>query len=261
MSSLARPTHESSALQSEEDLERFRIRNAYEIELILSKLAECATVVSMHAHDSPWFMLTTVLYSERERGILLVECGRDEDLNMRIMEAKEVRFDTYLDQVNVRFSCHKVTTTVVSGMLAFQCNFPETLIRLQRREFFRISPPFNQPMVVDLVLPKPVDQSPSVWVKARARGVDISCGGIVFLVEGNFMHLPIGSALREVRIELPKMNDLIADLEVRNLRFMERAGQDGTTRIGCKFARIDSRTTALLQRYINRLQVEGRIET
>ena len=66
--------------------------------------------------------------------------------------------------------------------------------------------------------------------------------------------------MREVVLELPKTARLLADLEVRNVRYSATAGHHGTTRIGCKFSRIDSRSTAILQRYINRIQVERRID-
>jgi c-di-GMP-binding flagellar brake protein YcgR len=247
------------------DLDRYRINSPREIEAILVKLAERATVVSLHIQDSPWFFLTTVITADRPSGMLLFEYGRDDDINMRVLNAREVRFDTYLDNINVRFSAANVKTSVLGGLPVFQCQFPTTLVRLQRREFFRISPPLNQPieLKVPLTMSIPAASTGDTGLQGdmNARGVDISCGGVVFLIEGNHANLPLGKVLRDVVLELPKTARLVADLEVRNVRYSATAGHSGTTRIGCKFSRIDSRALALLQRYINRIQVERRIDS
>ena len=247
------------------DLDRYRINSPLEIQAILVKLAERATVVSLHIQDSPWFFLTTVITADRSSGVLLFEYGRDDDINMRVLNAREVRFDTYLDSINVRFAAGDVKTAVLGGLAVFECPFPSTLVRLQRREFFRISPPLNQPieLKVPLTMSIPAAGTGETGLSGdmNARGVDISCGGVVFLIEGNYANLPIGRIIREVVLELPKTARLVADLEVRNVRYSATAGHHGTTRIGCKFSRIDSRSTAMLQRYINRIQVERRIES
>ncbi len=246
------------------DLDRYRISSALEIEAILVKLAERATVVSLHIQDSPWFFLTTVITAERASGVLLFEYGRDEDINMRVLNAREVRFDSYLDNINVRFSGSNVTTAVLGGMPVFKCALPSSLIRLQRREFFRISPPLNQPIQLKVPLNGSILAAGSgdtgLSGDMNARGVDISCGGVVFLIEGNHANLPVGKIMRDVVVELPNTARLVADLEVRNVLFSVRAGRSGTTRIGCRFSRIDSRALAMLQRYINRIQVEHRID-
>jgi c-di-GMP-binding flagellar brake protein YcgR len=246
------------------DLDRYRINSLLEIEAILLKLAERATVVSVHIQDSPWFYLTTVISAERASGVLLFEYGRDENINMRVLDAREVRFDTYLDNINVRFSASNVTTTMLGGMPVFKSPLPTTLVRLQRREFFRISPPLNQPIELkvplNLSIPSAGTGSTGLSGDMNARGVDISCGGVVFLIEGNHTNLAVGRIMRDVVLELPNTARLVADLEVRNVRFSARAGHSGTTRIGCRFSRIDSRSLAMLQRYINRIQVERRID-
>jgi c-di-GMP-binding flagellar brake protein YcgR len=249
------------------DMERYRIRSAREIESILTRLSERATVVSLHVHNSPWFILTTVLRADYVANLLQFEYGRDEELNARVLGASELRFDTYQDHINIRFVGHRPRSTVVSGAAAFECDFPETLLRLQRREFFRIAPPLNQPITIKVPLCATPLRAPGEGavvrgvprvVQMHARGIDISCGGVVFLVEGNFMHTPVGAILDQAELELTGFGTLKLDLEVRNLRFVELAGQHGTTRMGCRFARIDSRAAALLQRYINRLQVDRR---
>jgi c-di-GMP-binding flagellar brake protein YcgR len=250
------------------DLEHFRIRSAREMEAILSRLAERATVVSLHVHNSPWFMLTTVVRADYAANLLQFEYGRDEELNARVLQSTELRFDTYQDQINVRFIGRRVRETMVLDTPLFECDFPDTLLRLQRREFFRIAPPLNQPITIRLPLSANTRRDPAAGasfasdtqvVEMHARGIDISCGGVVFLVEGNFMHTPVGSVLFGAELELAGTATLKLDLEVRNLRFVEMAGHRGTTRIGCRFSRIDSRASAQLQRYINRLQIERRV--
>ena len=125
---------------------------------------------------------------------------------------------------------------------------PETLFRLQRREYYRVPTSTLNPL--KCFVPQPDGSELLVNV------ADISCGGVGLVDPRNTFAPEVGTILGGCRIELPEYGNLHCDLQVRNT-FMQRQNDGNQVRrIGCAFIALPVDKNALIQRYIHRVQVE-----
>jgi len=239
----------SRAFDFEED-DRYTVAARAERVAILNRLCNDATLLSVHPDGGADFILTTLVMVDAEQGILVFEAGRNTATNERLERATRITFVTDLDGIRVQFKSSAAIPVIYGPDPAFQIDIPNAIVRRQRREYFRIAPPLNRPILAQVML--------SETLSLPARGVDISCGGIVLLVEGKLGEVEVGQVLPEVSITLPGIGTLKTGLEVRNKSVSGRAGRDGTTRIGCRFIGLSQANSARIQRYINHLEVERR---
>jgi c-di-GMP-binding flagellar brake protein YcgR len=242
----------SRAFEFEED-DRYTVAARAERVAILNRLCNDATLLSVHPDGGADFILTTLVMVDAEQGILVFEAGRNTVTNDRLERAVRITFVTELDGIRVQFKSGAALPVLYGPDPAFQIDIPNSIVRRQRREYFRIAPPLNRPILVQVKL----SESPETPT-LPARGVDISCGGIVLLVEGELGEIEVGQVLPEVSITLPGIATLKTGLEVRNKSVSGRAGRDGTTRVGCRFIGLSQANSARIQRYINHLEVERR---
>ena len=248
------PPHSPLAELEQDD--RFRIFAFNELVQLLTQLCEKQVLIRITPQGSTEPLLSALLEVDHVHGTIVFDGGRDPAINRRLESAQELDIVTDLDRVRVHFQVSNPKPVLVEGRAAFEVSFPESIMRLQRREFFRIAPPMNRPILVRLHSRMGADGSVT-----SARGVDISIGGMVMLIDGPVAGLAIGQVLPKTSITLPEIATIESGLEVRNLQFLERSGRTGTTRVGCRFVGLNQANTARVQRYINRLEVELRRRT
>ena len=242
----------SRPFELEED-DRYTVAARAERIAILNRLCSDATLLSVYPDGGADFILTTLLLVDTEGGTLVFEAGRNTATNDRLERAERITFVTEVEGIRVQFKSAAARAVLYGQDPAFQVDIPTSIVRRQRREYFRIAPPVNKPIGVQITL--------SVMAQTTtlpARGVDISCGGIVLLVEGALCALGLGQILPEVTITLPGIATLKTGLEVRNKSATGRPGRQGTARIGCRFVGLSQANSARIQRYINHLEVERR---
>ncbi len=59
-------------------------------------------------------------------------------MNRRITESKLATFVTFLDQIKVQFNALRIEMTSFGGKPALRARLPDSLMRLQRRNFYRV---------------------------------------------------------------------------------------------------------------------------
>ncbi|MGA2549965.1 MAG: flagellar brake protein [Burkholderiaceae bacterium] len=246
----------SSSPESERD-ERFRVASRAERISILNRLCEKRSLVRIHAEGGAETLISALLFVDAENGQITVDGGRDEQVNERLAEAECLTAITDLEGVRVQFQLQGVRLAEYEDGAAFEATLPASMLRFQRREFFRIAPPPNRPIVVLVRSGANGPLTPPI----TARSVDISCGGMVLLIEGEMRGLESGQLLSRTSITLPDVGSIETALEVRNFTYQRDMGPKGTTRIGCRFVGLDLGDSARIQRYINRLEVERRRRT
>jgi c-di-GMP-binding flagellar brake protein YcgR len=88
--------------------------------------------------------------------------------------AKQLLLTAAIDKVKVQFTLGKLSETQHAGLPAFSAALPDKLLRLQRRECFRLSTPITKP-VKCIAMIKRADGSTFLL---EASLLDISGGGI-----------------------------------------------------------------------------------
>ena len=179
------------------------------------------------------------------------DCSIDNEQNKRIVAAKRLAFETTLDKIRILFSADSAVATTYKGGRAFIIALPVSLIRLQRREFYRMPTPVSHP--VRAVIPIPFEQGGGSAIVPLA---DISCGGIAILDNKLVLGNTIGQKYVDCKLDLPDIGMVSTGLRVRNSIEMTLLNHKTNRRLGCEFIDISRGNLAMVQRYITKLERE-----
>jgi c-di-GMP-binding flagellar brake protein YcgR len=158
-----------------------------------------------------------------------------------------------LEHIRVLFFAEKVEACQYKGIAAFGIAIPDTLIRLQRREYFRVPTPAAAPLRCTFPLIGPDGSPVAKHVVLGSR--NISNGGIAIIDDGGHLDDTAGLVYRHCTVDFPG-SPVTVSLEVRNSQPIPLAdGRQGRL-IGCRFVDMSSAMLALFQRYILKLERE-----
>lgn len=234
------------------DPERYRVDSRMEILRVLGDLARGLQLVTAYFNEGNDFILTSILHLDEAHDRLVLDYGPDEDLNQRLLRAERLLFVTRHHQVRVQFTSESIQKATYQGTPAFVIPLPTSIIRVQRREYFRLATPIGRHLNLSMTAPDGRTIS--------AHIVDISVGGVAIIEppEGRQCGWEAGSIVPGCRIELPEEGVIHADIEIRNRYPVD--SRDGTPRyrVGCRLLGLDSRSNAAILRYIHRVELERR---
>jgi c-di-GMP-binding flagellar brake protein YcgR len=162
-----------------------------------------------------------------------------------------VTCETYLDKIRILFSLGSVRDIAYEGSAALVADIPASLIRLQRREFYRMPTPVTNPVPALVPLPFELGGGNATFPLA-----DISCGGVALLDSKMMLNSTVGQIFTGCRIDLPDIGTVTTSLQVRNSLDVTMLNNKTSRRIGCMFMDISRGNMAAVQRYITRLERE-----
>src|ERR1035437_3197653 len=128
-------------LEQSDNYSQFLLYSKSEILAVLRTLIQKGAMITVHFDQGHSFLLTSMLALSADNGEFILDIGSNEEMNQRALLAKKLIFTTLIDKVKIQFSLNKLSQTQNDGRLAFVGAVPERLLRLQRREFFRLSTP------------------------------------------------------------------------------------------------------------------------
>jgi len=227
--------------------EEHRIATPKAIASILHAVAEHGNNVALYYGDMQHSMLTLLL-NANSSGVWM-EQSQTESVNRGILASKKVIFVSSDQQVKVQFSAGHVKEVTYQGDPAFFLPLPESIYRLQRREYFRLPAPPN----FICVIPTDLDATPLY----EAHIVDISGGGIGLDCVEDDPLLTIGRTFTNCKINLPEIGIITVSITVKNqVTVGTRPNRVVRKRAGCEFNNLSNATSNQLQRYISNLQRE-----
>src|SRR5690606_29709727 len=110
-------------------------------------------------------------------GTMLLDCARTATLNDRVLSAKKLSFETMLDNIRILFSSADAHRCEYEDLPAFSVPLPAHLIRLQRREFYRVPTPVTTPVLCTVPVKKENDEI----VQVVTSLYNISGGGVAIV--------------------------------------------------------------------------------
>lgn len=136
-----------------------------------------------------------------------------------------------------------------AGTPAFYMTLPEKMLRLQRRDYFRL--PIPPEVALKCVIP--VDAT-SAALATDVTIMDISVGGVALVCKENSVRLEEGETYPDCRIDLPGIGTLKVTIQVRNTFEITNRHGVVTKHAGCEFMNLNGQMSMLLQRYIAQMQ-------
>lgn len=233
-------------LSSEKD-EQYRITSAREIEFILQNIAKHHSSIALYFSEENDYVLTRLLGVDGSG--LWMEQHPTSVENKSLLASQKLIFVSSHQQVKVQFASGQAQATFYQGQPALFLPLPSDLYRLQRREYFRLITPVNDPLVCVIPSDAEMPHEPH-----EVTIMDISGGGVGLTCTEQDIELIPGKNYEHCHIDLRDIGDFEATIEVRNLAVISTP--DGVTirRAGCEFKNLDGSSTILLQRYVTAMQ-------
>jgi len=217
---------------------------------VLAGLAEQREPFTVQFQHGQEHFNTMLLATPPENGKLIFDCSGSQEINRRLLAADHIVFHGRPGGIQVQFSTGRVTEIIYAGARAFSVGLPKFVLRLQRRESFRIATPVSRPLVFRSLL--------SGGQRLELATHDISCAGIGLTASMLPDALATGLNLNECAFALPEeKKDFLVSCTLRHITEQEtRAGQQW--RIGLQFATLPVSEETRIQRYIARVEHERR---
>lgn len=232
------------------ELERFTVYSQIEIAATLRRLRDEGTLVTAYFDDDPGFLVTVVLDVNANFEEVVFDHGADAVAQRRLLASKHIVFVGFLEHIKVQFIARVAEATQHEERPAFRIRFPESLVRLQRRDFFRVRPPMSKPAKCLVPYGEEGKQYESL------RVLDLSVGGMAVMTYPEKFELPVGTLIENCYLDLPGVGNISISLTVRHVDPVPK--DENARRCGCEFAEMAPSARVMLQRYINQIDAENR---
>lgn len=232
---------------SDEEIERCTLRNRREIVFQLRSLIKRGDRVSVVFQEGRQSFLTVLIDVSEENDQLYFDIGGSIETNQAFLRADRSTFSTNVDGIHIQFSVKACQEMMVYGERVFAVSLPKNMLRLQRREFFRLQLPTSKPYTC---------RTHRGTAREEALPLhDISVGGIGILSVQplNYEQMEV---LESCWIDLRESGMLNVALEVRYVNAVESRTGKPLWHMGCKFVKLSPANETLIQRFMARIEAE-----
>lgn len=245
------------------ELERFMVYARVEIISMLRQLGEQGVLTTVYYDRHAGFAVTALLAVNPDFEEVIFDVPSDQLAQRRLLAAEELVFVTFLDQIKVQFRARKAEATLHDGKPAFRVRLPPEVLRLQRRDFFRVKTPIGKPALC--LVPYADEAEPKAEGDANANGaktyekltlLDISIGGMALMSYPDKFALPLGKTIEGCYLDLPGIGQVTVNLKIKHIDQVPR--DEKARRVGCEFVQLAPQARMMLQRYVNKLDAEQR---
>ena len=245
------PAQGSAASQTpaDSDNSQYTVSSRLEIAKILSAIMRQNALITASPGEGSFF-LTSILSIDQDNDTLLLDCGRQQTQIEQVLQKQQLLCSTALDKVKIEFACDRITTVGSGAEMAFRMPLPRKMLRLQRREYFRVPIPLTSK--IQCVI-SPLQPNPALPAKIELAVHDISSGGIAVITPATLFTPELGTEYNVV-IGLPGTPGVRARVQARNAFMITLPNGKVTQRSGFAFVDPSENVLALIQRYIMNLE-------
>lgn len=226
----------------------YTLRHTGEIVAILERLRRERTLTTVEFGDGH-AIVSSLLELRRDAGTMIFDIASDAEQNRRLFASQRLSFVTELDNIHITFETAAPSLVACSDGPAAAAGLPTALVRLQRREWFRVSLPL-EPAIRCTVLDRHGNASP-------ARAVDLSCGGAGLVVDERGDALGEPGTKHELILSLPEVGRIAIDARLSSVQETPalQAGASSRLRVGFRFESVPPKLANQIQRYVNRVEL------
>ena len=205
--------------------ERIR-RTPLEIEHILRILESRNVPITAHLHAGELLFKSRLYVVDPVAACTVIESSADEAANAALLSRPRCTFFASPIGGHVEFVAADPQKVEHEGKPAIRLKFPDVLADRQRREYDRAS--------VAEQIPLQCLADAGGVLSFKGGLVDISVGGLGFLIYHPSITLEPGTVLKGCRIGSDDESPLVLDLEVRYSEMVELADGTRAERSGCR---------------------------
>lgn len=221
-----------------------RLTSAVEIQHLIELMIDEGVHVTLSNEDGAHYTTTLWAAHPDRDTISLGAQRRDPDLE-RLLSSHEVMAEASIDNIKLQFGVDNLVK-VQGDLPALNARYPEEIIRLQRRSFFRVRPLRSAAPVARLHHPAIPD------MQLCLRIVDISLGGVALALPADVPMFPAGIRMSGCHLQLDSTASIQVDLHIHHISVLQ--SDTGDSKLGCEIIGLKSDDESTLLAYINHTQ-------
>jgi c-di-GMP-binding flagellar brake protein YcgR len=237
-----------------EDLEQYLVRGFPSIRQLLQEIINARSLLSVHLLPGGLSFLSTIVTLSEDERWLFIDASQNEVIHRHSLEAERMLCITQLNKVRIQFRIGSVTEVPFNGHPALAAPIPDEILRLQRRDAFRLQVPLSHKLIC--VLPVQEHSRNGHKKILEAPVVDISAGGLSMEVPTVKTPPGVGDKINGCHLRLPGDIFIGISLEIRNHGRRIRADGKEVLRLGCSFIGLPAQSESQIQRYIYQAERE-----
>jgi len=234
---------------TEEEIERCTISGRQEIIFQLRELIRNGERVSITFDEGRQGFLTILIDVSEADGYLYFDIGGSAEINSAFLRAKRCTFTSVVGGIRIQFATRQAEEMQFNDEQVFAVRLPKTLLRLQRRELFRVQLPASKPFICRM------RRGLQNELALQLRDISVGGIGILSVEKPDFEPLEI---LENCSIDLRDSGVLAVTLEVRHIHSKENRVGRQLWHTGYEFVDLSGVNEALIQRLMVRLEAERR---
>lgn len=246
------PTAPRFELENSDGYSQYLLHSKTEILFLMRALIQKGAMITVYFDHGKSFLLTSMLAVSSDNSRLYFDFGSSSEMNQRALQADRLMFTTALDKVKIQFSLNRLEKSDLEGKPAFRSDLPETVLRLQRREYYRLETPIADPLKCLI----PTMQADGSAKMLEATILDISGGGIGIATSAQSKEFANGATFVNCKTNLPDEGELVVTLAVRNSFMVTTKTGANYLRVGFEFVNLPGTRLSMIQRYITRIERE-----
>ena len=229
------------------DYDKFAVHSPFEISAVLRSAVNRRMSMAMRTGQRLFRAGANLLEVTPDHEYAVFEMPPDKELAARIHAAEEFAFATRIDNVDVKFQTTRAIGAGYHGHAAWRVPVPASLLRIQRREFFRLA-----------LLNTATARVPRCRIELQREDrtymapcliMDISCGGFAGSISSVDFPLVNGRHY-ECTLELAARGTLQCALDIRSIHTPAHPAPHTQRRFGARFVNLSLGDQSRLQRYI-----------
>jgi c-di-GMP-binding flagellar brake protein YcgR len=234
---------------TDNDIERCTLTGRREIVFQLRGLIKQGERISVTFNSGQNSFLTVLIDVSDDDANLYFDIGGSDETNRAFLRADHCTFTSIVEGIRIQFPAPQAREKTLRGEKVFVVPVPKTLLRLQRRDMFRLQLPSSKPYICRIRRSSPQELALPLH--------DISIGGIGVLSTEKLAFEPL-EILDNSWIDLRDSGALALTLEVRYITELESRNGKPLWHMGCQFIKLSALNETLIQRFMGRLEAERR---
>lgn len=229
------------------DVSAYLLHTPMEIGYVLRALALKKDLVSVFYDRAGQSILSTIVDVDVKSNRFWFDVSSINAANTAVLASNRLVFVASPEGVKIQFVVNDTPRWGdFDGRAAFVSSLPDDMIKLQRREYFRLETPVGRALVC---------KAPYGGRMVELPVHDVSIGGMGLWLPPN-SKIDIGDVLQGSRVDLGTFGVVEVNLEVRSNRMVTRRSGSTQPMLGCCFQSLPRSTENILQRYIAQLERE-----
>lgn len=228
------------------------VHNLKEIIQILSDLSKRKTTIKASFNRGDDEYLTTIIEVDEKNHAVYLDIGLDDAFNNKLLLSSHVLF-LREDGVRIKWVSEQISVVSKTDGKAIKIALPIRLVRMQRRDFFRVSTTVLNAVPCRIPIPNEVDYDADRTLELTL--VDVSFGGVgVMATDPLHPALLESASFDSCKISFPDVGMANLTLQVKNIMPVPAKSGSIKYRIGLQYIEPSRGNESLIHKYIFNLE-------